>query len=403
MKKIMGLVFALVAILIFSNCIMYSPSGEPGGYSGPYDQPQGPSNTPPGAYGQDYGYGSSMDISYFYDYLSDFGRWVYYPGYDYVWIPDNMTWGWHPYSHGRWVWTDWGWTWISYFSWGWIPFHYGRWVWEPDFGWFWVPDTIWGPAWVSWRYGSSWIGWAPLPPRYHYARGHGLFLTSIDLADDCWLFVDIYHFDVDNIMRYVLPPERNAICIRTTVFKAQLEEREGRLINDGLSLNEAERITHRRFSTYRIEDLKSLQSTRISSDRLLIYRPGVSALSSAKPRSFVTKDEVSREMSVEGTRHIKRFQGTPPSEIQMKDLQTFQSQEMTTLQQDHQRQIANTQDRYSRIISTAKTPDVRNRLTVQRDLEIKSLKDRHVEEDAALKKRHQDDITRVQTTRGKKH
>jgi hypothetical protein len=61
--------------------------------------------------------------------------------------------------------TEFGWTWVSDWSWGWAPFHYGRWVIVSGFGWCWVPGTMWGPAWVTWRSGGGWVGWAALPPR----------------------------------------------------------------------------------------------------------------------------------------------------------------------------------------------------------------------------------------------
>jgi hypothetical protein len=32
-------------------------------------------------------------------------------------------------------------------------------------GWCWIPGTLWGPAWVSWRWGGGYVGWSPLPPR----------------------------------------------------------------------------------------------------------------------------------------------------------------------------------------------------------------------------------------------
>ena len=45
-------------------------------------------------------------------------------------------------------------------------------------GWVWMPDTTWGPSWVSWRYTSSHCGWAPLPPRAHYRSGFGFSYYS---------------------------------------------------------------------------------------------------------------------------------------------------------------------------------------------------------------------------------
>ena len=49
-------------------------------------------------------------------------------------------------------------------NWGWVVYHYGRWAFEPGIGWFWVPGEEWAPAWVNWRYGDEYVGWAPLPP-----------------------------------------------------------------------------------------------------------------------------------------------------------------------------------------------------------------------------------------------
>jgi hypothetical protein len=62
------------------------------------------------------------------------------------------------------LYTDVGWTWVSYEDFGWAAYHYGRWIRLEDYGWCWVPGYEWGPAWVSWRTGGDYIGWAPLPP-----------------------------------------------------------------------------------------------------------------------------------------------------------------------------------------------------------------------------------------------
>ena len=31
-------------------------------------------------------------------------------------------------------------------------------------GWCWIPGTTWGPAWVNWRWGGGYVGWAPMAP-----------------------------------------------------------------------------------------------------------------------------------------------------------------------------------------------------------------------------------------------
>ncbi len=68
----------------------------------------------------------------------------------------------HP--HGYWALTDYGNTWVSDYPWGWAAFHYGRWHFDKYYGWEWIPGHVWGPAWVSWRHGGGYYGWAsPYP------------------------------------------------------------------------------------------------------------------------------------------------------------------------------------------------------------------------------------------------
>jgi hypothetical protein len=100
----------------------------------------------------------------FYDALASDGKWFQTPDYGYVWQPQVTDPNWAPYTVGHWVYTNDGWTWASDEPWGWATYHYGRWVNLDGVGWCWVPGYTWGPAWVSWRYGDGYCGWAPLPP-----------------------------------------------------------------------------------------------------------------------------------------------------------------------------------------------------------------------------------------------
>ena len=68
---------------------------------------------------------------------------------------------------------------MSYEDFGDIVYHYGRWVRVQDEGWCWVPDTDWGPAWVSWRNNDEYVGWAPLPPEARFEAEVG-FSTWVD-------------------------------------------------------------------------------------------------------------------------------------------------------------------------------------------------------------------------------
>lgn len=115
-----------------------------------------------------------VSIDYFYDSLAPYGDWVYVDGYGYTFVPavayDDP--GWYPYSDGYWAYTPAGWTWISYEDWGWATYHYGRWI-RVHHRWHWVPGYDWAPAWVSWRWSDSHVGWAPLPPEARWSMRVG--------------------------------------------------------------------------------------------------------------------------------------------------------------------------------------------------------------------------------------
>ena len=106
-----------------------------------------------------------VSLETFYDELSPYGVWIDDPQYGQVWRPDVDQNDFRPYySNGHWEMTRYGNTWVSDYDWGWAPFHYGRWHYNSRRGWIWIPDTKWGPAWVSWRSGGGYYGWAPLGP-----------------------------------------------------------------------------------------------------------------------------------------------------------------------------------------------------------------------------------------------
>src|SRR6185436_2063207 len=109
-------------------------------------------------------------VAEFHAPLAPHGVWVDVGHYGHCWRPTHVSLGWRPYCDGHWEWTDCGWYWVSDEPWSWACYHYGWWVHHPTHSWIWIPDTEWGPAWVSWRSGGGYVGWAPLPPHRVAAR-----------------------------------------------------------------------------------------------------------------------------------------------------------------------------------------------------------------------------------------
>jgi len=157
-------------------------------------QPSGPVAAPEPA-------GGEVDEQVFVDRLSPYGHWEYVPDYGRVWVPVAAV-SWRPYWYGHWVLTEWGWTFASDDPWGWATYHYGRWGFMAGVGWFWVPGRIWGPAWVSWRYGGGYYAWAPLGPR-GYVYGY---------SSPAWVAVRQEHF-TQPIVRYAVADVRQTTPI----------------------------------------------------------------------------------------------------------------------------------------------------------------------------------------------
>jgi hypothetical protein len=154
---------------------------------------------------------ADVSVGVFYDTLSPHGEWVEVRGVGRVWRPSRTIVGadFEPYaSGGHWVYTDYGWSFESERDWGWAPFHYGRWYDDPSYGWLWVPGTVWGPAWVDWRFGGGYVGWAPLAP-----VGVTVIVAP---APRRWCFVQTANFTQRRVWDYRVPRERAPAVLAST-------------------------------------------------------------------------------------------------------------------------------------------------------------------------------------------
>ncbi len=159
-------------------------------------------------------------IALFYDALDAQGDWFDSDRYGYVWQPTvgRRSKDWRPYTDGRWQWTDYGWTWQSNESFGWAAYHYGRWTRLPQLGWVWVPGSEWAPAWVSWRVrGMQYVGWAPLPPEAHSARGYGATVDDyFDIGPWSYVLLEVKDFDAPSYVKKILPAEKHMEMLAAT-------------------------------------------------------------------------------------------------------------------------------------------------------------------------------------------
>lgn len=231
--------------------------------------------------------GEDISLQTFYDELSPYGVWIKDPQYGYVWRPDVDQDEFRPYyTNGRWAMTEYGNTWVSYYDWGWAPFHYGRWVYNRYNQWVWIPDTVWGPAWVTWRSGGGYYGWAPLGPSITIGINFGRY--GYRIPDMCWNFVPYSSIYYTSFPRYY--HVRNRIYIQKTVIINNTYVRNNRTYYTGPRAEEIRRTTNQNVTVYNINRSSRPGATRIDNKTVNIYNPRPergSANTNAAPRNVI--------------------------------------------------------------------------------------------------------------------
>ncbi len=202
--------------------------------------------------------GRYVDVSVFYESLAPYGEWVMIPPHGWVWMPYDIGYDWRPYSNGYWIWTEVGWTWVSDEPFGWAVYHYGRWNYSPYYGWYWVPGTQWGPAWVGWRRGNGFIGWAPLPVdsrsnSINISIGNfGFELNQI--RNHAWSFIEERYLADENIGYHIARPSRNVSIIQNTQNITNYNIVNNTVVNNSYRREDLERRIRRPVRQFRIGD-----------------------------------------------------------------------------------------------------------------------------------------------------
>ena len=234
----------------------------------------------------------SQDVSvdFFYNNLSG-GSWIEVGDYGYCWQPDvavaDSTW--RPYADGYWAYTDDGWTWISYEDFGWATYHYGRWVRLADVGWVWKPGYEWGPAWVSWRTGGNYIGWAPLPPEtevvYESRPLSGHLDVEFDIGPGYYNFIDVRYIGEPVLRSRIVPYERNVTYINQTVNVTNITYKNKTVYNYGPDLNIVNQYSSRPIQRLKLERQTNVDLTAAARSGNL-FKPQGNALVVAAPEKI---------------------------------------------------------------------------------------------------------------------
>jgi hypothetical protein len=228
------------------------------------------------------------DVSYFYNDLSPYGTWVSLEGYGWCWQPQTVviSHGWRPYCDGgHWVYSDVGWCWQSDYSWGWAPFHYGRWYMHPRCGWVWTPDRVWGPAWVTWRTGGDYCGWAPLPPRAEFDVRLGWRFNGVSVGANfdfglgigAFAFIGFGDFCGHDLRSRCLPPARVTAIYRQTTIINNYEVHNNTIVHRGIPIERVSAASRTPVPRATVRDLPAGSTRMPRQTGSVVYRPQLRA------------------------------------------------------------------------------------------------------------------------------
>jgi len=270
---------------------------------------------------------NSQDVSvdFFYNNLNG-GSWIEVGNYGYCWQPDIVVSdpSWRPYADGYWAYTDLGWTWVSYEDFGWATYHYGRWVRLADYGWVWVPGYHWGPAWVSWRFGGGYCGWAPLPPETEFVyesrplTGH--LDVEFDIGPAYYNFVDVRYIGEPVLRSRIVPYEQNITYVTETVNVTNITYKNKTVYEYGPDLNTVNQYSNRPVQTLKLERqtnvdvataAKSGGLTKVQGNALVVAAPPEIKKPAATPappavKAKVQQPKIEKGWSVAGDENAQK-------------------------------------------------------------------------------------------------
>jgi hypothetical protein len=204
---------------------------------------------------------------------------------------------WRPYTLGHWAHTKrYGWTWISDEPFGWAAYHYGRWGYDREIGWYWRPGHRWAPAWVSWRRGTDYIVWAPLPPSDRDDDVDvSISITVGDIPDFYWVAVPARRFlsnEIHDVVVYDRPEIRRAI--ERTEFVGAPRITNNIVVNNVIDVDVVAEITGQEVKTVEVRETDDPRKARASGEELTVFRSDVAREENARPKEVKEVSEVKK-------------------------------------------------------------------------------------------------------------
>lgn len=143
-------------------------------------------------------------------------------------------------------------------------------------------DSQWAPAWVSWRGNNDYYGWAPMGP------GVGINISLGLIPNDWWVFLSPNYFYEPRFQRYCHNDWsfNRTIYYQTNYINYTFNDQRNSYYT-GPRADDYRRRTGRQTSMFTIDINNRRGSSRISGNRINMYRPSIQNSAGAAPRRMV--------------------------------------------------------------------------------------------------------------------
>ena len=168
-----------------------------------------------------------------------------------------------------------------------------------------VPDTEWAPAWVAWRSGGGYYGWAPLMPGMGI---HSSFHFYNNFPSHYWSFVPYRYVTYRQVHRHCVPrPQVVNIINHTTIVTHNHTDQRRHTYFTGPTRDEIERRGGGRVTVHKVSESDCPGRTEVSRSTANFYRPEIGNSRDSRNRSvpstFVKRDREGNLEQIEPLRN----------------------------------------------------------------------------------------------------
>lgn len=204
-----------------------------------------------------------------------------------------------------------------------------------------------------------------------------------DIPGHYWNFARGRDFMEGTIDRWVLPGERNTSLIDRTRFEVNIAERDGRIVDDGVDVEEVRRQTGRTVERLTLKDATRPGPAREEGSDLIVSRPTVRRNDEAKPRQVVDQAKAEKDLSGESSSRI--YRRAPRNEDEA--VREAHDQERQLMKESQESEIGVIRRRAEEDKTKIQNPAEKKKVDDQAATRVSELKKKHEQEKAELEKR----------------